>query len=809
MIRIEKILLLLVLTVSIEKECFSFQETRIKGVVKDTTGAPVEKATVYISALNTGSFTDFSGNFSFSVPLDGNEYKVAISCLGYKPESFTVLCNRLEIVLNITLHEAIGDIGEVNINPDRTIRGVTLLKVPIKDISLLPSASGSFEALLKTMPGVSSHNELSSQYSVRGGNYDENLVYVNDIEIYRPFLIRSGQQEGLSFINPDLTGSVNFSSGGFSASYGDKMSSVLDIKYRKPVAVKRSVSLGLLTSSAHIEGINKSGKLTWLVGTRYKSSRLMLKTLDSKGDYQPVFADVQSLISYKPGKTSTISLLVTYSSNTYNFVPQSRTSTFGNEAPAYQLFVLFAGGEKDRYSTWNSVITWELTDKKNINHKILFSSFTTDEKESFDIRGAYSLSNLDKEAGSENFTDSLMNIGIGSWLSHARNKLYADIQAVAYKGEKGWGDFKINWGTRVRLDRFNDKIKEWTMVDSAGYSIPLNNDNLKMASLISVENDLSYFLFDSYIESEKTFNIGNQKILFNGGIRSLYNSFSKELLFSPRISSGLKIGDKIYLWIAGGLYYQPPFYREMRFPDGTLNMDIKSQKSFHTVAGMAYDFEAWGRPFRLTTEVYNKTLSNIIPYRLDNVRLVYSAVNTAEGYSRGIDIRLNGEFVPDAESWISLSLMDSKLIIPGVIEEKFPAPSDQTLGVNIFFQDYIPGNPAWRAHINIAFATGIPIISPFNDRYDQYHRLPSYRRVDIGFTKVIKGRTTVLKDNSLFNHFDEIVAGVEVFNLLDINNTVSYLWIRTVNNMSGNIRHFAVPNYLTGRSLNFRFSASF
>jgi hypothetical protein len=809
MIRIAKILFFLILTVSLEQECLSFQETRIRGAVKDTTGVPVEKASVYISELNTGSFTDFSGNFSFSVPRDGKEYDLVVSCVGYKPENLTVQCNRNEIILNITLHEIIGYIGEVNINSGRIIKGVTLMQVPIKDINLLPSASGSFEALLKTLPGVSSHNELSSQYSVRGGNYDENLVYVNDIEIYRPFLIRSGQQEGLSFINPDLTGSVSFSSGGFSASYGDKMSSVLDIKYRKPITARRSVSMGLLTSSAHIEGVNKSGKLTWLVGARYKSSRLMLKTLDSRGDYQPVFTDIQSLISYKTGKNSTLSLLVTYSSNTYNFIPQSRTSTFGNEALAYQLFVLFAGGEKDRYSTRNSVFTWELTDKKNIIHKILLSSFTTDEKESFDIRGAYSLSNLDKEAGTENFTDSLMNIGVGSWLSHARNKLNATIQAVTYKGEKGWGDFKISWGTRIRLDRFHDKIKEWTMVDSSGYSIPLNNDNLKMASLVSVENDLSYSLFDSYIESEKTFSIGNQKILVNGGIRGLYNSFTKELLFSPRISSGLKIGDKIYFWIAGGLYYQPPFYREMRFPDGKLNMDINSQKSFHTVAGMTYDFEAWGRPFRLTTEVYNKILSKIIPYRLDNVRLIYSAVNNANGYSRGIDIRLNGEFVPDAESWISLSLMDSKLEIPGVLEGKFPSPSDQTLGVNIFFQDYIPGNPTWRAHINIAFATGIPIISPFNDRYDQYHRLPSYRRVDIGFTKVIKGKNSTPEGNSFLNRFDEIVAGIEVFNLLDINNTVSYLWIRTVNNMSGLIRHFAVPNYLTGRSLNFKLSASF
>jgi hypothetical protein len=809
MIRLEKIIFFLIVLLFIEQDCLSFQQTLVKGSVNDSTGVPVENVSVFIKLLNKGVYTDKNGNYFITVPSDTKEYIVTFSCIGYKTETRTFICGKNELTLNIVLHLSAGSIGEVTVNSTRNLSSATLVLIPLRDISLIPSASGSFETILKTMPGVSSNNELSSQYSVRGGNYDENLVYVNDMEIFRPFLIRSGQQEGLSFINPDLTSSVHFSSGGFSASYGDKMSSVLDITYKKPKSNKGSLSMGLLTSSACLEGVSKSGKLSWIAGARYKSSRLMLKTLDSKGDYQPVFADIQSLINYKTGKNSSLSLLTTYSSNTYNYIPQSRTSAFGNEAQAYLLFVLFSGGEKDRYETWNSVLTWEFTGRKNISHKILFSTFSTYEKESFDIRGMYSLNNLDKESGSENFTDSIMNIGIGSWLSHARNRLSSNIQSAAYLGEKGWGEFRISWGFRIHNYVFNDKIKEWTMVDSAGYSIPFSSNNLKMASLISAENDLNYLLIDSYIESEKTIQIGSRRLLVNAGLRGLYNSFSDEILFSPRISLRLKMSDKVTSWLAGGLYFQPPFYREMRYPDGTLNRSIKSQKSFHTILGMTYNFYAWGRPFSLTTELYNKRLTNIIPYRLDNVRIIYAGENSADGYSRGLDIRLNGEFVPGAESWVSFSIMDSKLRIPSLIEGKFPSPSDQTFRVNVFFQDYLPGNPTWRAHINIAFATGIPIISPYNDRYDQYHRLPSYRRVDIGFTKVIKSKNPVNPEKGNFKFLDEIVAGVEVFNLLDINNTISYLWIRTINNLSGQVRQFAVPNYLTGRSLNFKVSASF
>jgi hypothetical protein len=809
MIRLIRITTLFSFIISINFGVSLSQQTHFKGVVTDSTDKPIE--TVSISVLNTttGTYSDKLGNFSLNLPADGKEYIIVFSHIGFRTEKRTSLCDRPEIIINVILAEEITGIGEVTVNSGRGNIATTAISIPVKDIHLLPSPSGSFETILKTMPGVSSNNELTSQYSVRGGNFDENLVYVNDVEIFRPFLIRSGQQEGLSFINPDLVASVKFSTGGFSTAYGDKMSSVLDISYKKPVSMKGSVNLSLLTSSAYYEGITRNRKLTYLIGARYKSSKLMLNTLDSRGNYQPVFTDIQSLISYKTGEWSALSFMGTYSSNAYNFTPESRQSSFGNEASAYNIYVLFEGMEKDMYQTLNSVLTWEFRGKSSLSHKFLLSAFNTNEKESFDIRGWYSLSSLDKNYGSENFSDSLMNIGIGNWLNHARNSLHARIFSLTYKGEKKWLNSSLIWGVKVRNDNIKDKLKEWSMVDSAGYSIPVNNENLLMNSLVMSENTLYNWLYDGYLLSSNSFFAGYHKASVNAGIRALYDKYTGEFLVSPRVTAAIEAGTNLSFHLSGGIYYQPPFYREMRYPDGTLNNKIKSQKSVHVVLGMNYYFSAWGRPFRFTTELYNKSLSDIIPYKIDNVRLIYSGENSAQGYSRGIDFHLNGEFVPGAESWISLSLMDSKLEIPSENMGKFPSPSDQTFNMNIFFQDYLPGYPTWRAHINISFVTGIPVVSPYNDRYDQYHRLPAYRRVDLGITKIIKGPGSPQSGSKFLSIFNEVFAGIEIFNLLDINNTISYLWVKTVNNLSGQSRQFAIPNYLTGRSLNFKLSATF
>jgi hypothetical protein len=807
--RLVKISFLLFLILSRGEYCFSFQQTVIKGIVSDSAGIPVEKAGITIRSTTIGTYSDRDGRFVLSVPQGMKEMIIDFSFVGYRPESKSISSGPGEVSIEIALYPEVTDLGEVRVSSERKTEGITMLRIPVSEFSHLPSPSGGFEGLLKTMPGVNSNNELSSQYSVRGGSYDENLVYINDIEIFTPFLIRSGQQEGLSFINPELISSVSFSAGGFNSSYGDKMSSVLDIKYRKPVKNAGSVSLGLLQSSAHAEGVSKNGRWTWLAGVRYKSTKLMLKTLDSKGDYQPVFADIQSLVNFKTGKRSDLSLLLAYASNTYNYIPQSRTSNFGTEALAYQLYVLFEGGEKDRYGTMNSVLTLEASGSKGTKHKFLVSSFNSNEKESFDIIGYYNLSSLDKNTGSENFSDSIMNIGIGNFHNHARNRLSANILSAIYKGEKYFGKAKIVWGLHARHDRFDDSIREWTKVDSAGYSIPYNPSELRVSSFISSSNLVKKWQYDGFTEVSGIKSTGAGLLSINAGVRALYSSFTDEFIISPRISAGLRTTENLAFRMAAGLYVQPPFYRDMRFRDGTINYDIKSQRSFHTVFGVTYDFRAWDRPFVLTGEIYNKVLRDIIPYRTDNVRLIYDGENSAEGYSRGIDIRLNGEFVPDAESWISISVMDSELKIPEVSDSSFPAPYDQTFSAYIFFQDYLPGYPAWRAHINIAYATGIPVVSPFNNRYDQYRRLPDYRRVDLGITRIIKGKHSNIMSSGFFDHFKEIQAGLEIFNLLDINNTVSYFWVETINNLSGKSRHFAVPNYLTGRSLNIKLIASF
>jgi hypothetical protein len=807
--RISKISGMIVLFVLLYPDPALSQQTIIKGIVTDSVGRSIGSVSITVHPISSGTITDQKGRYSLKLPSGESEYTLIFSYLGFKTKQFNIKCDEPKKLINVTLYEDIKRIREITVRAGRNETGDALAIIPFKDIRLLPSPSGNFETALKTMPGVASNNELSSQYSVRGGNYDENLVYVNDIEIFRPFLIRSGQQEGLSFINSDLVSSVKFSSGGFSAIYGDKMSSVLDITYKSPVSNKGSVSLGLLTSSAHYEGISRNKKLSYILGIRYKSSRLMLKTLDSKGNYQPVFADIQSLINYRTGNRSGFSFLSAFSSNTYNFIPQSRESSFGNEAETYRLYVLFAGREKDRYRTWNTNLTWEISEKSKFSHKIILSALNSIEKESFDIRGWYSLNSLDKNLGSDNISDSLMNIGIGSWLSHARNNLSAGIYSLSYKAEKHWNKNSLLWGVKLRNDNFNDRLKEWTKVDSAEYSLPSDSESLLVTNLIGSENSLQNWLIDSYLHSANHYIIGYKKVAINAGLRSYYDSFSQEFLMSPRTYVSVEAWKNLSIHLSGGLYYQPPFYREMRYPDGSLNTQIKSQKSIHTVIGFNYYFTAWDRPFIFTTELYNKILSNIIPYRIDNVRIIYSGRNLAEGYSRGIDMHVNGEFVPGAESWISLSVMDSKLKIPSEGNGKFPSPSDQTVNLNIFFQDYLPGYPTWRAHINISYVTGIPVSSPYNDRYDQYHRLPSYRRVDLGITKVIKGPKSALNGNKFLKYFDELIAGAEIFNLLDINNTISYLWIKTVNNMSGETRQFAVPNYLTGRSLNLKVAATF
>ncbi len=809
MIPLRKITFLTLIALSFSVESYTQEGVyiQIRGTVRESSGKPLENVAVTCETPKTGTYSDSTGVFVLKLPRDAASRIINFTLTGYEPLRITIVCDKDYSTGEIVLNEKAVTLNEIMVTAVTEKTGAVMVSVPIKEFIFMPTPTYSVEAMIRTLPGVASNNEMTSSYSVRGGNYDENLVYVNGIEIYRPFLIRSGQQEGLSFINPDLVESVLFSPGGFSACYGDKMSSVLDIRYRKPSENRGSVSAGLLYNSAHLEGLSRNRKISFIGGVRYKSSRLMLNSLDSKGDYEPVFIDMQGVLSIKTGTASELSLLGSNASNIYNFLPGSRESRFGTEAEAYRLFVLFEGRERNRYESRNAALTWNYN-PGSASHKFIVSWFGASEREKFDIRGYYSLNVLDKNTGSENFTDTLMNIGTGSFLSHARNTLGANVFSAGYSGTLNVPNLVLKWGLKSRRENIRDNIREWKMVDSAGFSVPYNKgEELIMSSFISARNNVVRWITEAFSEAELRYGNTVRKYIATAGLRGTYNNFTGEILASPRLSFKIDFRDKYSLWLASGFYYQPPFHREMRYPDGNINTLIRSQKSFHTVAGMSHSFRAGDRPFKFTAEVYNKILSDIIPYRLDNVRIIYDGVNSASGFSRGIELRLNGEFVEGAESWFSLSVMDSKLRIPGSLERMFPSPSEQTVILNIYFQDYLPGNPAYRAHVNISFATGLPVTSPFNSRYDQFHRMPPYRRVDLGMTRVFrKPRFSVAGRTFIFR---EIVAGIEVFNLLDISNTVSYFWVKTVNNYSGTSRQYAIPDYLTGRSLNFRLAAYF
>lgn len=783
--------------------------TVIRGYVSDSAGKALALVNIGVKDMPYGTWSDADGTYSLILPADNEIHELVFSIIGYRSYETQFTASPDTIEINPVLAGGVTRLDDVIVTEYRQKEAPTLRTIPLKDISLIPSASGSIEKLLVSLPGVNSVSELSNQYTVRGGNFDENLVYLNNIEIYHPVLIKTGQQEGLSILNPDLVEHVRFSAGGFNASFGDRMSSVLDITYKDPVSTGGSVKAGLLLNSIHLEGRGLNDRLSFLAGTRYKSNRLLLQTLDTRGNYRPAFYDIQSLLRYRISRVTRISLLTTYNSNKYSFIPASRRSTFGNINEAYQLFVRYDGSETDSYRSLNLALALEAETERNLENSFIAHYYRSTEEEAYDIQGAYALNMLDKNLGSENFGDSLMNIGTGSWLKHARNMLNFNIITLNYKGRWEYANNILSWGLRYRHESAADRIREWERIDSAGYSIPYSQDQLLLRYVSINDTSLSSNRFEVYFIDNYTFNISDQQFIFSGGVRFTYWSFSSETLLSPRVSLSWSPPRKsARYYISGGIYYQPPYYREMRYPSGKINPDVVSQKSFHTVAGANYNFLIGTTPFRLTGELYYKNLTNIIPYKYDNVRIIYAAENIASGFVRGLDIRLNGEFVKNAESWVSISLMEARHDIAGDDYGYFPAPSDSRFSLNVFFQDYFPSNPTFRAHVSLHYSSGIPVSSPYTNRYDSYHRMPSYRRVDIGLSKVIKSSNSKGK-SKYFSFFEEIAAGFEIFNLLDIRNTISYNWLTTVNNLSGESRHFAVPNYLTGRSFNLKLLIDF
>ena len=793
----------------------------ISGTITDEENNTLPSVNIAILNTSIGATSLNDGSYNMEVPAN-KSMVVAYSFIGYEIEKIRLpmLKRGQNYTLNIQLKAKNTLLNDVIVK-DKKSRKESFNRIKPKHVKILPGSQGGIEAILKTLPGVSSANELSSQYSVRGGNFDENLVYVNGIEVYRPFLIRAGQQEGLSFVNTDMVSSILFSAGGFEAKYGDKMSSVLDITYKRPRENAASLQLSMLGGSAHFEGASKNGRFSYLVGARHKTNEYVLNAMDTKADYIPKFSDLQTFINYELNTNWQISFLGNISKNEYTMIPENRDTEFGTLNEALKLTIYFEGQEVDKYETYFGALSTTYQPSTHLNLQFTTSAFQTFEQENFDILGEYWLYQLENNLGSDDFGNIAFDRGVGKYINHARNSLNARVMNFSHKGNYNNEDLKVDWGFRAQKEEIEDKISEWNLIDSAFFNYPHPNDNIGgeadpnqqivMSELLKTQINLSSYRNSGYMQFSKDIN----NITINAGTRGSYWTYNEELLLSPRATIAYApLWEKdIVFRAASGIYYQSPFYKELRTPEGTLNSNIKAQKSTHYVIGADYLFYSWGRPFKWITEVYYKNLENLIPYKVDNVRIQYLANDLSNGYAKGIDMKINGEFVSGVESWASLSVMKTEEDIVGdyitnadgsTSEAGFiPRPTDQRVNFSMFFQDYIPGNPNYKMHLNMVYGTGLSFGPPNSEKHQDVLRIPDYRRVDIGFSAVLKDENKKSRIKWL-NAFNSIWVSAEVFNLLDINNTVSYLWVADV---SG--RQYAVPNYLTARQLNAKLILSF
>lgn len=798
---------LIILTVSVVR--VQAQSTAyVYGTVTDTSGKVLPFVHITLPAFQKGTVSDESGNYRLAVPQ--GEHDIQFSLIGYKTAIHSrKFFNGESVELNIRLNIDIKNLEEISV----LAPNMDMQRIPVKEFGQLPNPSGSLETLIKTMPGVSSSNELSSQYSVRGGSFDENLVYVNDTEVIRPFLIRSGQQEGLSFINPDLVGSIRFSAGGFEARYGDKMSSVLDVTYRTPQKTASTVNLSLLGGSFSVETISKNQRLSLLTGVRYKTTRLLLGSLDSKGEYEPNFSDWQLMLNYKPSEKLTLSVFTNYARNSYTFIPQTRNTNFGTYANIYNLKVYYSGREADQYNSMTGSFSAQYQFNPGLRMKLMINAYSVYEQEKYDISGEYLINELDAYPGSDTYGDSLLNLGVGAMLNHARNYLDAKIWSAGYSGWWQWNNHSISWSVKYQGDRFRDRISEWDYIDSAGYSSPYSEQDIVLNNHASARNKLNIKRLSGHVQNVFKWNSNKSLFTLNAGIRFHAWSLTSEMVLSPRIRFSVQPEwrREISFFTAVGLYYQPALYKELRNFAGELNREIKAQQSLHILAGAEMMIDLWNRPFKYTFETYYKHLTRLIPYKLDNVRVRYTALNNARGYATGADMKLYGEFVQGVESWASISILSTKedltddffinnegaRIEPGY----YHRPTDQLFHINLFFQDYLPNNPSLKASVNLVYGTGFYIAPPRTTRFDATYPLGPYRRVDLGLSKTFK--------MAFIPQLKSFWIGAEVFNLFDIRNKASFMWIQTVANQENVPNLFAVPNYLTSRRLNIRLTMKF
>lgn len=781
----------LLVTVTASAQTFTLQ-----GRVTDENNDPIEFASV--SCLKQGKMTMTSLKGEYSMQLhSADSVVIKFSMIGYKAKTRVLRRPRGKQTLQIVLHSDENQLGEVTVTGKKIETG-QMEDIRKDHLKSLPSASGNaVEELIQSQAGVSTHSELSSQYNVRGGSFDENSVYIDNVEIYRPFLVRSGQQEGISVINPDMVEKISFSTGGYEARYGDKMSSALNIKYRKPKKFEATASASMLGASAFIGVSNK--KVSWSNGFRYKTTKHLLGSMDTKGEYSPTFIDYQTYLTYTPNKRWEIKLLGNISDNHYNFTPEDRETKFGTMENVKAFQVYFDGQEKDVFRTFFGAvgITRNFGEKTSLS--LIASAFNTREQEKYDIQGQYWLTQ----------TETSENLGVGTYFQHARNYLKAHVESAKLLFKTKYKKHDIEGAFTFKKEKITENSVEYEMRDSSNYSIPHTGKDLYMIYSMRAKNVLDANRIEAYVQDAFRFTSNNEKTLYtlNYGVRLSHWSYTKETIVSPRVSLGIipAFNENITMRFATGLYYQAPFFKELRdtttqngITYASLNSKAKSQRSIHFIAGFDYRFRMNNRSFKFTAEAYYKALGNLVPYSVNNVKVVYYGSNESSGHAAGIDLKLYGEFVPGTDSWLSLSLMNTSMKLNG---KSIPLPTDQRYAINLFFTDYFPGTDRWKMSLKLALADGLPFSAPHQELESNVFRAPAYKRADIGLSyRLLNNEGKQRKHIQLRN----VWLGAECLNLFGINNVNSYYWITDVTG-----GQYAVPNYLTGRQINFRVTVDF
>lgn len=812
---------ILFITVHAQKKSAS-----IKGHVVDENDSPLPHVSVIVLGQRAGITTNDSGFFSMKVPAD-KAFGLVFSYTGFKTTQQNFLLSEgEEEVITVRMERGATELGEVTVRDNRSRREVGLIKPNPKSVINLPSPVTGVESLIKIFVG--SNNELTSQYNVRGGSYDENLIYVNDFEIFRPYLVRSGQQEGLSFINPSLVRNINFYNGGFQAHYGDKMSSVLDIQYNKPKEFAGSAYVSVLEQGAHVEGTGVKNKLSYLVGVRNRSNRNLLSRQETQGNYVPSSSDIQALITYKVSEKWQAEILGNISRTKFTLIPQYSQLTSSVFSPFFTqnlgVNISFEGRERDAYHTAMAGISTTYQPTKNLRLKWLASRFENDEEENIDITGYYFFGDREFDKSKPSFGLIVNPLGAGVYQNYARNKLNIANYNFSHKGSLDKGKHLFQWGLGYDKTLIKDKLDEWEYQDSAGYSLPYSPNLLQLNKRVRTSANLDINKFNGYIQDNMAFGDTASTFTLQTGLRFNYNDLNKELLLSPRISASWKPDwekDIVFKAALGG-YHQPPFYREMRRYDGSLNSAVKAQKSWQAVAGLDYNFFGLNRPLRITAEAYYKKLTNVVPYDIDNVRIRYSGENNAKAYAAGIEMRLFGEIVKDAESWISFGLMKTKEDLENDFYKEytldslntpkdsitveggwFRRPTDRMITFGMFFQDYLATNKNFKVYISTLYGSNLPYNIPGSVKYRNALQIQPYIRMDIGFSALLlDAEKASRRSHSPFRNFESIWASLEIFNLIDRPNTISYLLIKDFSNTT-----YTMPNRLTPRLLNFKIIA--